>query len=504
HLESVEVVDPLTVRFGVRPPAVAFLADALAQAPILPSGALADALAAFYARLSTVRPAELRAAGQALTDTHGECDTTLWWPVVVERFGCEPPVETVAVAERCHAAGLLPSEPLDLYETQTSVLGGLLHEYRRVAVAQGPERMARALQFLPLAREPIGSGPYRFMGRTDPDTVELVAHDDHWGGLAITPTVTIRWFGWPANEDALLAAIRDGELDWVPDGAERWGGPVEPLAWIDSPGLGVSYLALDTAPGSIFSDPNVRLALDRCVDRADIVERATEGAGRIVRSPIHPSSWAFAEPRAPATGPDEARRLLEEAGWRMVDGTYELDGRRLEADLGARPGTPDRIEFATLLRDAARPCGFDLSVREADITPPVGSDARLIWRLYDGYLTGWGSLADPDHAYDAFHQSADPRQEVTARSAPWNIMRWQDPVASDALDAGRATHDPAVRLEAYRTFQERLEAEMPVIWGWADGLNAVISPGVTLDGAPLDLSHPRYHAEIERWRLVGP
>ena len=39
---------------------------------------------------------------------------------------------------------------------------------------------------------------------------------------------------------------------------------------------------------------------------------------------------------------------------------------------------------------------------------------------------------------------------------------------------------------------------------WADGLDAVISPDIRLDGAPLDLSHPRYHAEIESWRLVGP
>jgi peptide/nickel transport system substrate-binding protein len=67
-------------------------------------------------------------------------------------------------------------------------------------------------------------------------------------------------------------------------------------------------------------------------------------------------------------------------------------------------------------------------------------------RKYDAAVAGWDQGSDPD-PYFGWHSSQ-------MGTAGLNLANFADIVADSLIAQGRTTHDPEVRKEAYRQFQE--------------------------------------------------
>ena len=78
-------------------------------------------------------------------------------------------------------------------------------------------------------------------------------------------------------------------------------------------------LAYNLRPEMLFSDRNLRTAVELCIDKPATVDAATDGTGDVIYSPIEPVSWAY-EPdlsrpeRDVAEQQDRGRLVDQQAG----------------------------------------------------------------------------------------------------------------------------------------------------------------------------------------------
>ncbi len=108
----------------------------------------------------------------------------------------------------------------------------------------------------------------------------------------------------------------------------------------------------------VFADPRVRQALALAVDRDALIEVVYNGYALPSAGPVLSSMWAFNRGLEPiAFGPDEARRMLAEAGWldSNGDGVLDRDGVDLAFELLAPSESDTRQDVALMIeRDLGR------------------------------------------------------------------------------------------------------------------------------------------------------
>lgn len=162
------------------------------------------------------------------------------------------------------------------------------------------------------ATNPVGTGPYKFESRTPGEEVVLVANPDYWDGAPEIDRVVLRTI---EDENARLSALKSGEVQLVtnlpPDFAE------EVPQFLHVPGAeNVNVRLNNQEPDAITADVRVRRALNLAIDREAIADELFSGyASPLNCSTIPPAAFGY---NPNLTGypydPEEAKRLLEEAG----------------------------------------------------------------------------------------------------------------------------------------------------------------------------------------------
>jgi peptide/nickel transport system substrate-binding protein len=177
----------------------------------------------------------------------------------------------------------------------------------------------------------IGTGPYRLARFARGDRVELVRHDQYWGGKLPWDKVTLVIV---PTDPARTAGLLSGELDAIEN------VPTADLARLrKNPGLrleqSVSWRTVflhldqyrDQPPGVLslqgkplgrnpLKDARVRLALSKSINRQAIADRIMEGVALPAASVVSPSMFGHNPALKPeAYDPEGAKKLLAEAGY---------------------------------------------------------------------------------------------------------------------------------------------------------------------------------------------
>jgi peptide/nickel transport system substrate-binding protein len=166
-------------------------------------------------------------------------------------------------------------------------------------------------------RHPIGLGPYR-LERFDPG-VELVleANEHYWRK---TPSIKRIIFKGVPERPTRLAMLKTGEADiaYLMIGDEATAVKADPklrLASVIPPAVWYLEFPEQWDAKSPWHDRRVRLAANLAIDKQAINEVERMGLGRPTGS-IIPRGFDFALPLEPFPyDPDQARRLLAEAGY---------------------------------------------------------------------------------------------------------------------------------------------------------------------------------------------
>lgn len=301
----------------------------------------------------------------------------------------------------------------------------------------------------------VGSGPY-LADRLEETTLVLTANSEYVAGRP--PIDEIEWLA-EVDTSAAEAFVAD-ELDL----AGVWAGDASWIAYDQDQGpylheaaaLSVQYFGFDTTRPP-FDDPRVRRAFLLALDRPRLVELAAGPAATVATSLVPPALWPDGIPKDATADPDEARRLLREAGYASG------------ADLGLLTVNGNGLNVAPAVAIWREELGVDLAIESMDWADYL---ELLPDRPPHIYTINW--ITDYPSPYALYGLLLLP-------DAAANYGRWVDTEFASLMEEAARAATPAEQRAAYLAVEDRVDSEAPVIpWSWdvshwlvRDGLRGV-------------------------------
>jgi ABC-type transport system substrate-binding protein len=298
---------------------------------------------------------------------------------------------------------------------------------------------------------PVGTGPYRFVGWSQGVQIVLRADPSYWGG---GPAVAEYQFRPAPEASTRVALLETGDADLIANvppeliGSIKQSGHAE-VRW--TPSLRILFGEMNLAQPP-FSDVRVRQAANYAVDKMSLVKDVLGGYA-VPLIGIIPAGWLGSTPPNKLMrfdyNPQRARALLKEAGYAdgvNVDFWYPI-GRYLK----------DR-EVAEAIMGMFNAAGIK--------TVPHGSDiGTLVDRIHTQTLPGihlfsWAPLYfDTDYLWRAHFYSKG-----------LNEYAWT-PQTDKQIDAGSQALNPAKRAEIYSEIEQyEVNEHVPWVLLYSQGL----------------------------------
>lgn len=504
-LDDATAVDEATVRITLSEPYAPFLAEVLAQLPILAdaslqagvgmlvsgaSGIAADAPDALVTRIYRAVGAD---ACLVATPPKG-CDLADHIPEL-EQMLRDAHLALPDTAQFTDEMGTLDdaayaNELLD----RVASLGQVLSR-------TGTDRLAAALPLLDLTDRPLGSGAYRIDHIAPGRSIDLVAVPGHVGGTPGIPRIELAVVSDPAVATTRLLS---GDIDWVIQTDATQGSAIDGVAGAHAalrPLDAQWTLVFNTRKDRLYGDVVLRRAFAMCIDRDGLTGSLGGPDALAATTYVAPLSWAMTAPGSKSRDVPAADALLEGAGWaKGSDGIRVKDGRRLSSSIALRSSQTGLLAFLQGMVGQLQACGIELTIGDLDLTGDSLLQ-QLRWpNDFDTLLTMRAMGSDPDSDVQAFESShaTSATQEVDA-----NPGGFKSSEADQLIAQGRQATDQTTRTELYGRLQSMLDRDVPVwpVWwdtGWAAIADRVRGP----DGA-IDPSVPDYAWDVPAWTL-GP
>lgn len=262
------------------------------------------------------------------------------------------------------------------------------------------------------ALDGVASGPFSLKEWKKGQFWRMEANPNFWRGQVAIDEVVFRVF---RNADAMVAALRSGELDAahnVPASTFDQLETEQGIVSVQGEQGGFDYLVLNSYAGKpprdadafdephpALVDPRFRQAIAHAIDKETLVERVLSGIGRpgTTLSPSASPAWI---PELPPEEQyefdlDKAKQILEDAGYKDSNGNgiREHDGTDIVLRYAIRTESEYSKPYAQFITGWLKEIGIDSKFSSYD-------DGQLIEVAgkgdFDLYVWGWTPFFDPD------------------------------------------------------------------------------------------------------------
>ncbi len=226
---------------------------------------------------------------------------------------------------------------------------------------------------------PVGNGPFVFREHLTDQQWTFVANPAFPGSLGGRPFIDRYVYRKIPEQATIFTELLTGGIDFYiqprPEQVSRMEESAETVVKT-FPSRTYAFLALNTRLPQ-FADARVRRALALGWNRSEFVEANLLEHGRVANGPVPPTHWAY-DPGAADDldyDPEEAARLLDEAGWvdRDGDGIREnADGVPLSFSVAYNAGNVIRQNAAEFMQGQLRGLGVDARAEAADYGELIG------------------------------------------------------------------------------------------------------------------------------------
>ncbi|MEK0314676.1 oligopeptide ABC transporter substrate-binding protein [Cohnella sp. 56] len=331
-----------------------------------------------------------------------------------------------------------------------------------------PGQLAAAAQ---VRTSPIGLGPFKVKKVQTGEYVELTRNDDYWKGKPYLDGVVFKTI------DGSLATslLGNGEVDvmTLPNSQYKDAQKLGNVELIEQNSLSYNYIGFKMGKWDAageqnvmnnpkFADKRLRQAMAYAIDRVKLIDAFYNGLGTPIAVPMPEVSWAkIPDEQIDMYGynPDKARQLLDEAGYKDVDGDgfrEDASGRKLTIGYDAMSGSEIDEPMAQAMLQFWQDIGLNVKLNggalkefDAFYTAVEADDPSV-----ELFSAAWGLGSDPDPT--GLWRSNDE----------WNYPRWVNPESDRLIAEGTSAKamDEQYRKQIYYDWQKLVNDELPMIF----------------------------------------
>ena len=338
-----------------------------------------------------------------------------------------------------------------------SLTFGILPKHKWLTVPAANATLAE------LNKKPVGTGPFMFASLTKDKngnirTYTLKRNDDYYGQKPYLKEISFKFYGdFESATDALANKNIQG-LNLLP---QEFQAKVEKNKSLRYYSLSLpQYTAIffNTKRNDVLQAVQVRQALAYAINRQLILQESLDQKGAIINGPILPGFIGYHPDIKKYTyDPETAKKLLDEAGWKLVqdEGTSAMVRKKNDQILQLTLTTVEKIEYTNALNiikknweDIGVSTNIEIIGKDRiknDIIEP---------RSYDALLFGEIIKSDP---YPFWHSS-----QMASPGA--NLAVWANRDVDQVLEEARTMENLEEINKKYIHFQNIISQYVPAIF----------------------------------------
>jgi len=335
-----------------------------------------------------------------------------------------------------------------------------------------PEHVQSKMTSEEFGKKPVGNGPYKFMEWVPGDHITLERNPNYWREPKAFIDKLI--FKIVPDRNTVLAQAKTGDIGIGVDYTEA---QIPTLEEVDSIYLSIvpssnweryyfTMVEKDdiTKPHPIFGDVKVRKAISIATDRQTVVDTILHGKTEIAKNDLDNSPWENLNIMPYPFDPDEARKLLDEAGWVPgSDGIRVKDGLRLSFTHGTTAGNQTRETIQAMIQANLKDVGAEMLIRNEPASVFFGTfdtGKGYMSREYEWHGSTGGLGSTDPNMYPYWHSSQIPTSE---NPNGFNIPGLKNKELDELLEAQLVEVDAKKRKEILDKVQEIFYDEYPVL-----------------------------------------
>lgn len=301
-------------------------------------------------------------------------------------------------------------------------------------------------------RNPIGTGPYRFLLWKTRDKVILKRNEQYWGKK---PQIKALEFKIMEDSSTALAALKKKDLDLMnltpfqwerQTSTEEFRTEFNKIKYLSTSYRYIGYNCRK-AP---FNNADVRISMTHLINRKEIVHKLLKKLAIITTGPFWYESAQYNKKLKPRPfDPDKAAAHLKKAGYRKIDGYFQKNGKILTFELMIPSGIRFYEQFASIVREDMKTSGVKMEIRQIQFQALI---EKINERNFDAYVLGWSMGTDTD-PYQLWHSSQIQNGD--------NYPGFATPETDAIIEKARMEFDEKKRNALYHRFHEILYENQP-------------------------------------------
>ena len=315
------------------------------------------------------------------------------------------------------------------------------------------------------AKNPVGSGQYRFLRWIPRTAVELVADTTNYRGApklsrliwSIAPDFNTALTRFLTGETDFFEQLRPENLPEVAKHPELRTKQYHALQYLFAQ-FNLRDPANHARPHPIFGNRELRRALTMATDRATLVRSVYDSLALPALGPTV-RAYPTTDPNLPQIPFDlpRARQILDSLGWRVrtSDSVRSRNGRPLKFTLSVPSSSKVRVRLAVLLQEQFRQAGVKMDVEQLDFPVLVEKNRK---RTFDATIGQWSTQPSPGAVLGSWGIGG------SRASSGNNYGSYENPLFDAYVDSALASFDPAKRKAYFTTAYDAIIQDAPAIW----------------------------------------
>ena len=300
-------------------------------------------------------------------------------------------------------------------------------------------------------RNPIGTGPFKFMEWKSDEVIRLIRNENYWDGAPEYEEYVMRIIPDALTQEMEFYAGAIDNYSVQPHQVSRFSKENKYQSF-SSIGYFYSYIGYNIR-NPLFKDIEIRTALGMAIDIDPIIKYVLYGEGERVTGPYPKiTEWYDPDVKPLPYNPEAAIKILNSKGWKKnSDGWLEKDGKIFEFNFITNSGNLIRKNILTIVQESWRKIGVKSNTQLFEWAVFLKDFVNTL--KYDALVLGWSMGIDPD-LYQIWHSSqAGPKQ--------LNFVGYKNTEADRLITRIRKEYDRLKQVKMARELHRIIARDQP-------------------------------------------